>query len=391
MNRISWALVIFFASGIPVFANSSITYREESEKRIVQRIQWQEDDSVLNFLVEIQKNENGKWINKINQITENNYIEISLLHGLYRYRVTPSDLLGRRLPAAAWSELSIAQLFQPEITKYAPDTFYLDEDRAEFTLKLTGSNILQESRIFLRDEGGKEIEGDSFAVSKNGKTAQLEYKKAALSEGVFDLVVENPGGLNSVLRNFRVIKNKSSNRPDSPANFYVFEGYAPFIAFPGVFNNYFARRFFESGFNMRAGWQPIKFKNGLLGGEFSPSYHYLSKPVMNPNYSSYNIKAQLLDFRINAVWSKFLALRYKINLRAGAGITIFTDVHLEENRLRSPIQGGWTPSLDIGASVSFQIFSNFFIDAGTELLYIISVDNPPPVYLMPVLAIGFKF
>ena len=387
-------LSVFFliTASVPLFANPDLFYRQEIDKKIVQRLEWSQDDAALNFLVEIEKQEGSRWVQALQQTTEENFIEISLNHGQYRYRVTPSDLLGRRRPAAEWAQLSILQVFQPELDGLLPSIVYLDEAE-QVILELSGSNFIDDSKVFLRSPQGNEITSDKYTVLDDGKKAQLEFNKSKLQAGLFDVVIENPGGLNDTLRNFRIMNNKESGGrlAKSNFNFYLSEGYAPFIAFPSLLNDFFGRSFFEAGAVLHFGWLPFTLGTGKLGLEFQPSYHYLSAPVSNSSYSEYEISAQFIEIRGNIVWNIPLFSRLALHFRAGGGITVLADVHLQDDVLSSPARSAWIPLAGGGAAFNIFIFTNFYLDIGADFIYVFSVDNPAPAYCMPYFALGFQF
>ncbi|MDR2510693.1 MAG: hypothetical protein LBC77_08635 [Spirochaetaceae bacterium] len=388
-------LFSLFLLALPLPASPDISFRAEIDKRIIQRIEWEKDNSAYNYLIEIERQNGSEWANAVSEVTENNFVEVSLEHGDYRYRVTPSDLLGRRRPPASWSRLAVLRIFQPELASFSPSIFYLDDAAASknYVLEVTGNNLLPESTVYLR-RTNKTVKTATYTPAEDGKSASLAYNKNDLSDGLYDIVIENPGGLQAVLPNFRVGEGRFSRSGGgllpAPEVFYLSEGYAPFIPFPGVFNNYFGRGFFELGFALRFGWTPIKILNWPAGLEFQTSYHYLSAQLNETGYSSYKIRAQVIDLKLSGVWDIPVFSRFFVNLRAGGGITILADVYLEESMLVTPPKSGWIPSLGVGASFRAMIFSSFFVDFGLDFLYIFSVDNPPPVYLMPALMIGFK-
>jgi hypothetical protein len=383
---------------LPLFAKPDLTYREEVDKRIVQRLEWVKDEAAFDYLVEIQREERGNWVESVNKITENNYIEMSLPHGSYRYRVTPSDYLGRRQRPPEWARLAVRQIFQPEVDKFSPDIFFLDNEKESngYVLQLEGKNFLQESIVLLRSARGVELRGEDYRVNSDGTSARVEFEISKLSEGLYDIIVENPGALRAVLRNFRVstsslVGKGTEGLPPAPLRFYLAEGYSPLFAFPSVFNDFFEQDFFSVGVVVRFGWIAFYPFGTQLGFEISPSYHYLSAPVNDSNYSVYEISSNIIDCRLNVVWGIPFTRRFVTYIRAGGGITVLANIHLQDDRLSSPQRSGWIPVLGAGLSFSYYFYKNFFIDAGADFLNLLSVDSPPPRYIMPSLTLGFKF
>lgn len=391
----SFCVIMLSIIALPLCADPGLTFREEDNKRIVQRLEWARDDSALDYLVEIQKDNNGKWTEAVNQITSDNAIELSLSHGEYRYRIIPSDLLGRRLNPPEWARITVLRVFQPELTAFKPDAFYLDNEEASngYVIELTGVNILDDSKITVKPAQGEALPVKRVQVNGGGRSARLEFDRDALREGIFSIEIENPGELRDTLRNFRVAAGGAGGLPGGPGVFFVSEGYAPFFALPSVFNDYFKSRFFFAGAALRFGWTPLQLWGSSVGIEFAPSYHSLASPVDENEYgeySRYEISAQFLDLRINALLRYPLSRRLRLNARVGVGVVALTDIHLREEQLSSPSRDAWIFSAGAGASVSIFFFRSFYFDAGLEFLYLFSVDNPSPSYIMPSLMVGFQ-
>jgi hypothetical protein len=389
-----FSFFLLFASTL--FAAPDLSYRAEINRRMIQRLEWQADDAAWDFLVEIDKRAGGGWQEFLRETTENNFLEISLPHGEYRYRILASDFLGRRNESQTWSALNVVQIFQPVLSEFSPDAFYLEDAafQSYFTLEFSGLNIRPESSVFLRSvKDGSKLGHSNYRGAGDGSSGKLEYDPAALAEGLYDLVIENPGELTATLRNFRIARSRTAAAADTSARlWYIHEGYSPLISFPSVFNDFFEKRFFPAGALVRIGWSPLRLLGGVFSFEFEPSYHYLEAPLSSGYYSSYEVSADLIGLKANAVWSRRLFLsNFNLELRAGAGIVILNNVRLRDERLSSPPKSGWIPAASGGAAFSFALYRNLSLFAGADILYLFSVDSPPPVYLVPQISAGFKF
>ncbi|MDR0527969.1 MAG: hypothetical protein LBG79_09185 [Spirochaetaceae bacterium] len=388
--RLCLKIIFIILPVLTLYSAPDLSYREEINRRIVQRIEWQKDEAALDYLIEIEQFKDGFWNLVFTETTAENFVEVSLLHGTYRYRLTPSDLLGRRPSVRPWASLIIHQIFQPELLRAEPEFFYLDTGEAEYELEIFGSNILNESVFKLRSNNGVEISAKRVIRAPDGNSAKLEFNRASLSEGLFEIIIENPGALSDSLRNFR-ISSRSEGDFVFIRRYYFMEGYAPLIALPGLFNDYFGTNFFPAGVSMHIGWTPWRIFKIQSGFEFQGGFHYLSAPVTNPGYSSYEISAQLIDLKLNLVCVIPVMRKFKISLRGGLGFVVLNDVKLREGDLVSPQRHAWILAAGAGASFGWYILPTFYIDAGAEYLYLFSVDNPPPQYIIPVLRIGFQF
>lgn len=386
---------IFAVQGL--FAEPDISYREDVTKRIVQRLEWQKDESAFDYFIEIEQADGYSWKNVYSETTAENFVELSLSHGNYRYRIIPSDLLGRRLKGGEWASIIVHQIFQPELINYEPNIFYIDDELPDFEINISGINILNESKWTLREtskdttDEGSIIDVKEASAASDGTSANLIFERSALREGIFDIVIENPGGLSAVLKNFRIVKKSSGEDIKITRRFYFTEGYAPVIALPGVFNNIFKSSFFPAGFVMRVGWMPFDFFKTKLGVEFQPSYRYFAFPVSEPDYFHYDISAQFLDIKFNGVWGIPVWRRFMINVRAGIGFAVLFNIKISENILTSPETLGWIFTIGGGASFSWYILQNLYLDIGIDYSYLFSVDSPAPQYIIPALSVGFQF
>lgn len=363
---------------------------------MIQRLEWQGDDAAWDFQVEIDKRSGSTWQEFLRETTTNTFLEISLPHGEYRYRIVASDFLGRRNESQPWSALTVVQIFQPVLTEFSPDAFYLEDAAFQtyFTLEFSGLNIRPESSVFLRAvKDGAKLAQTHYRSSGDGSSGKLEYDAATLAEGLYDLVIENPGELTATLRNFRIARSRNAAAADTSARlWYIQEGFAPLIAFPSVFNDFFEKRFFPAGALARIGWSPLRLWGGVFSLEFEPSYHYLEAPLRSGSYSAYEVSAELIGLKTNAVWSRRLFLsNFNMEARLGLGIVILNNVRLRDDRLSSPPKSGWIPALSGGAALSYTLYRNLYLYAGADILYLLSVDSPPPVYLVPHISAGFKF
>lgn len=73
----------------------------------VQRISWAEDQYALRYEVLIEKEVNGEYRREKQEYTDRSSIEVSLLPGQYRCRVTPYDLLNRPGEGSEWLRFEV--------------------------------------------------------------------------------------------------------------------------------------------------------------------------------------------------------------------------------------------------------------------------------------------
>ena len=69
-----------------------------------QKLKWSADPNVFEYKIDIQ-DKAGKIIQTIT--TEDNFVELSLSHGKYKYRITAFDMLGRESVSTGWQDFEI--------------------------------------------------------------------------------------------------------------------------------------------------------------------------------------------------------------------------------------------------------------------------------------------
>ena len=106
-------LFLLFAS--PVFAQTSGYYidTESGFPRFVQRLVWSGGENALRYEVIIQRLEDDEYIPHLVEATEDQFVEVSLPPGEYRFQVIPFDMLNRPGEESEWAYIRILQ-YEPE-------------------------------------------------------------------------------------------------------------------------------------------------------------------------------------------------------------------------------------------------------------------------------------
>jgi len=77
--------------------------------RYVQRLTWAGDEYAMRYEVIIERNENRRYTVFFRDFTEEEYIEVSLPPGNYRYQVVPYDFLNSPVHVTEWVEFEVLQ------------------------------------------------------------------------------------------------------------------------------------------------------------------------------------------------------------------------------------------------------------------------------------------
>jgi len=322
--------VVFLISGL-LYAQESLPEsqpgyyvdRSEGEPVFKQRLVWDKDEYVLYYEVAIQIF-SGQYRDYRIEKTKNNYIEISLNPGKYRYSVTPYDLLERRCDSSDWEEFSISTAFKPEIYKFVPDFFYMEQNKKRILL-VSGNNIFDDSVIYLRNDTNELVPIEKVVTGNSSVT--LTFDDDTLIPGNYEVYIKNPGGLDASLGVFFVGYHKTLEvflkvgfNPVIPAGGELMNIFGPYLYYPGVTFR------LESLASERA-----SFKAGM---EFALSFYYLHsnlsiRPIESILYNIYNAysdaSVSLIDFAINIPMQvRFNHLKNAVTFSFGFGFTSFT-------------------------------------------------------------------
>jgi len=339
-----------------------------------QRLVWDQEEYVLYYEVKIQIF-SGRYIDYHVEKTKNNFLEISLNPGRYRYSVTPFDLLERRCESSDWEEFSITTAFQPEIVKIVPNSFYMDQNKNRVLL-ISGNNIFEDSVICLRNE-----ENELFPIEKvvtNNSSVKLTFNDDTLIPGTYEIYIKNPGGLDVVLSGFVIGYSKQLEI------FFEF-GLNPIIPLSGELEKVFGTYLYYPGMTFRLDSLPSQRASFKTGLEFIVSFYYLSEAysIKLPGDSfSHDISMRLIDFCLNfSLHKRYNHLRNALKLSIGLGFTVFNGSGLSNedyNGNSNTVNGGFKFEYtrnevnfytNLGISGLFFMKNNFYLETGVELAY----------------------
>jgi hypothetical protein len=370
---------LFWLSGATVLWAQEAEYRIEEDGRFVQLLMWEEQENVLYYEVEIENQAGELWEGALTGKTGAFLLEVSLAPGIYRYRVRPYDLLERPGPASDWIQFEILPAKQPELLRFSPEFFYLDEDLA-WVMTIFGRNLVDGIDIFLQGSQGGLIKPDTVTVERSESEARLTFSYGQLDTGNYTVHVMNPGGLTSELQVFRIAFRK-------PVDINVSAGYKPLVSFYGHINELFGTVFFPAGAYSRLGIIPFKRRWGYMGFELEPSWNYFM--VTQENFTIY---AQMPGAAIYGVYQYWFSNRViTFDFRIGGGLYSVLDYHLTFDRGGTEPATALIPAVAAGLSFRWLIRKPFFMEAGLDYTHFFTADNPSPGYLRPFAGAGWQF
>ncbi|GHU77869.1 hypothetical protein FACS189462_0890 [Spirochaetia bacterium] len=295
--------------------------------RFIQRIQWNPVELALRYEFSLEEEQAGKYETLLREPIRENFLNVSLRPGRYRYQVGVYNLLDRLEYTSDWVSFEVLNALRPYIDDLSPAELILDgADRFEITV--TGRDIDAGADIMLQSGDGEGIRPRRIEVK--GNTVLLVFDKGQLAPGSYQVHIRNPGGLEDsrgVNVHPPVIveapdRSRQAGRPD----FTISAAYTPLIPVYGILfvPNTFSEPFFFPGAALRFGVLP--FKRGgesplakgfghYLGAELGASWY-----MLEGKRGHYTVGAQVLDPNIRILYQLWLPGRtMAVNVRAGGG------------------------------------------------------------------------
>ncbi len=191
IKRFLNVLLVFTVFCVCVYSQSYTRTTENNEVLFIQKLSWHPIENIRYYSVDVQqKTENG-FIDVYSTKTEDNFVEVSLSAGSYRYRVTVFNLLDKVGSRSGWREFEILKAQQPTVTSVSPTLFAADET---IFVTVLGESIMPGAEYFLVDENGDKYAGTVVSGGQKNSGARVRFESIQ-EEGSFTVVVTNPGGL----------------------------------------------------------------------------------------------------------------------------------------------------------------------------------------------------
>lgn len=355
---------------------------------IFQRLVWDKDNYVLHYQIVIYFY-NERYEIYHDEITENNFLEISLHPGRYRYNVTPYDLLGRRGESSEWKEFIILPAYQPRIERFTPESFFLDQ-RLERVLNIAGYNLLDVSEIYLRNNWRflTPIRVDII----NNNRARLVFDDELLRTGIYQIYIRNPGGLEAFADGFVVGYRK-------PLDIFLKTSLSPLIPIYGDFNDYFGTRLYLTGITFAL--EVISSKRSTFNGglELAAS-GYLLNPALTIKSSMYDFfegfqeignGVSFADFSINiSLQKRFNHNKIAVTSRFGCGFSLLSSYgDFARNEEGDKARENFSLHLNLGVAGLFYIFDALNIEIGVDFVHHLTANNSG--FIRPKLGLAWKF
>jgi hypothetical protein len=357
-------------------------YRLGEDGKIRQRIAWTRANAYF-YEIEIEKIGPGAvWKLEQKERTEQNFLEVSLTPGMYRYRVLNYNVLGRVGATSEWMGIRVFVAKQPAAESYSPAGYYFDFPAVEFTLTLTGRDLAEEAQVRLVPQTkGAVIAPSSLAYRADETSIAAVFQAEALIMGAYDIVITNPGGLEQRLEGFFADFRR-------PLDITVSLAYAPLFPLSGYFFDIYDAPFYPLGLYGRVSLVPLKRLWGWIG--FELGFHYADLKTQDAAYGlSGGIPAVYADALFQK-WNRNYTLA--LNLRLGGGFNFISNVEFShQDGSRSERADAARFAINSGASVQWFMWKNIFVEAGAEYVQLFSAPSPAPGFIIAALALGTRF
>jgi hypothetical protein len=216
--RLLFVIVILVGFSSFLSAQSANYYSviEGGQTRFFQRLAWSGGEYALRYEVVIERSVEGRYIAHLRDFTTSLFIIVSLPPGEYRFRVIPYDILDRPGEGSRWVNLDVRHAVRPELMGMSSG-FYssgIDDQPSGYVLKIEGNDIVPGAEVFIRRPGGTLIPSDVLSFGE-GSEILIFVDDNKADPGEYELVVKNPGGLESSIGGIVLQKPDSFSYPES--------------------------------------------------------------------------------------------------------------------------------------------------------------------------------
>jgi hypothetical protein len=385
------ALPVFLAQRAVAQEKEAGFYMEKTGEgfRFVQRFSWEPEEYASFYEVVIQRRESaGNWAASFSDFTENNFIELSLPPGFYRYRVRAYDLMENPAGDPEWRSFEILPALQPVLESFSPDRFLLEApgERVLLTLTVRGRNLAEAAEFRLLREspaGSQEFLLPERRGDASGKETVLVFDPGQLSPGSYEVYVVNPGGLSDSLGTLRIYL------PGTMPRFAAAAGYAALVPLYGGLAELLDASFFPAGAYGRFSFLPLQTGSTGLGLETDIHWTRLSSAYTN-GLQDYDVSGHYLGIEAYGFVQRTLSRRVSAKFRLGGGLFSILGFEKKAPGHQAGQINALVPVAGGGLSLRLFFSESLFADLGAEYTHFFSADDSPPGYLRLFAGAGFS-
>lgn len=360
---------------------------EDGEEIFIQKLEWQYLEYVLRYEVELEIKVEDSFEPLVLLATEENFIEVTLTHGEYRYRVHVYNLLDKLDSTSDWISIVILKAEVPVVQSFSPRNFYLD-DTENIVVSINGINLKTDALYYFLPEDSSllgRINGQVIEASNDFSRIKISVNSDSFNEGRYTLHVKNPGGLESQIPGLQV-------QYQDPADIYISAGWAPGLFISPLFQNISGNTGHLLSWNGRINPVFIKKSFGYFGAEVYGNFLRFAHEQEKYSVSGFFSNAVISALYQYPIIKKKLFIAGKL----GAGITIAHNIQfIYPNNASSPYFSTMFINAASGIFAQFMITKDLFAAIGADYLLVFGneaqVDRPLPSLIYPYVNIGWKF
>jgi len=386
-------ILVGFSSFLSAQSANYYSVIEGGQTRFFQRLAWSGGEYALRYEVVIERSVEGRYIAHLRDFTTSLFIIVSLPPGEYRFRVIPYDILDRPGEGSRWVNLDVRHAVRPELMGMSSG-FYssgIDDQPSGYVLKIEGNDIVPGAEVFIRRPGGTLIPSDVLSFGE-GSEILIFVDDNKADPGEYELVVKNPGGLESSIGGIVLQKPDSFSYPE-PESAVVLE--------PETEDDSAGEPEPENG-----GLKPLGPVFGSIGAAWTPAVFLLGE-FYDTDFFPFGFSAH-----INAVFSVFGIFYIGPELTAflhtdgegegflGVGFNLLAMKWLSNQRVAFNFRIGGSSiilpeieeelMINFGASVLLRVTNKLLFEIGLEYVSM-SIEDNTFGFIRPWIGIGGKF
>ncbi|MDR0389555.1 MAG: hypothetical protein LBH73_05750 [Spirochaetaceae bacterium] len=386
LKRIFFCLLLFLLRSLSLKAQETEKpedYRIDAGGNLVQILRWSRVNAYF-FEVEIEaRNEQGEWVSSHKERTEEIFVEIILVPGMYRWRVLSYNVLGRVAASSEWVGLRIYPAHDPVISDFDPPAYFVDSRLDEFTLTVRGSNLTGETKIYLSDKSGRRRPWEPLSIERGEDSIQAVFPvyRNELVLGEYDIIITNPGGLSTTMTGFKVSFRQ-------PVDYAVSLAFTPVLPFSGSLFKEYDQNLYPRGLTGRFSIVPFKRLWGGIGGELTARILDLTTKD-----ERFTLNGQMLLFSANALYLRWFR-DYTMNaaFHLGAGFASLLNMRFDhKDGAQSEQFAPGHLTLGFGGSWQWFLWRDLFLETGLDYTQLLIGSGAPAGFLSLTAGVGWRF
>ncbi|MBD5441028.1 MAG: fibronectin type III domain-containing protein [Treponema sp.] len=392
------------AQEISEFESEKNYYIEKDSRqrtKFVQRLSWQEIPNVEHYEVEIQKfsgdsnfpsaDSKDDWKTVFKETVPQNFVEVSLESGIYRFQISATNLLDRG-KKSAWERFVVLKAQMPKINSVHPKKVYVNSTKNEngiFTLR--GENFLEQTLFALHaaeGEGSEQeiLQGEILDISPDGKTARVQFDSEKIQEGSYKILAKNPGDFSDFSETlFAKTKFISFESVQLGASYFL-----PVSVYDGTLEKYMDSKI--SLFNAGADIALLFLvKNKMhFGAGLKANYSRISA---QPEF--YELSGNYLTAMFNLIYqAHIIPQKLVLDFHASVGVAMIFDTHFDYKIVEFSSPNLNSAGLAFGGGFALQYYpgkaKHFFVAAGADFVHAEFMDMSCGTF-SPQISFGVKF